>query len=500
MNEEPKKTAKQLIEQHRQQEAERTGASAKVESIASRQPLRRNVTSIGRGPTSAVPQSDDAVKMDDFRAYMPTHSYIFLPTREQWPASSVNARVPPVPLVDANSQPVLVAETGKQKYQAANAWLDQNRAVEQMTWAPGFPDLIEGRLIADGGWIQRPGAVCLNLYIQPNGKPGDAAAAGPWVDHVHRVYGEYADHIIRWLAQRVQQPEVKINHALVLGGNPGVGKDTLLEPVKDAVGPWNFKEASPDQLVGRFNGFLKSVILRVSEARDLGEINRYQLYDRLKTYTASPPDVLRVDEKHLREHSVFNIVGVVITTNYKAGGIFLPPDDRRHYVAWTDLVKDDFATSYWNGLYAWYDASGKGHVAAYLRQLDIAQFNPKAPPPKTRAFWDIVSASAAPEDSDLADILDKLGRPDAVTLKRIAAEATGDFQSWFTDRRNRRSIPHRMETCGYLPVRNDGAADGHWKINGTRQAVYSRRELSLKAQLEAVHLMVEYARTGGGEL
>jgi hypothetical protein len=47
-------------------------------------------------------------------------------------------------------------------------------------------------------------------------------------------------------------------------------------------------------MLGRFNSFVKSVILRVSEARDLGKLNRVQFYDHMKTYTASPPDVLRV--------------------------------------------------------------------------------------------------------------------------------------------------------------------------------------------------------------
>jgi hypothetical protein len=30
----------------------------------------------------------------------------------------------------------------------------------------------------------------------------------------------------------------------------------------------------PKQMLGRFNGFTKSVILRMSEARDLGEFDR----------------------------------------------------------------------------------------------------------------------------------------------------------------------------------------------------------------------------------
>ena len=80
----------------------------------------------------------------------------------------------------------------------------------------------------------------------------------------------------------------------------------------------------------------------MSEARDLGDVNRFQFYDHMKAYTAAPPDVLRVDEKNLREHSVLNCCGVIITTNHKADGIYLPADDRRHYVAWSDLTKDDF--------------------------------------------------------------------------------------------------------------------------------------------------------------
>src|SRR5207237_4708323 len=103
----------------------------------------------------------------------------------------------------------------------------------------------------------------------------------------------------------------------------------------------------PPQMLGGFNGFLKSVILRVSEARDLGDVNRFQFYDHMKSYTAAPPDVLRVDEKHLREYYVLNCCGVIITTNHKTDGIYLPADDRRHFVAWSNIAKEDFSQSYW---------------------------------------------------------------------------------------------------------------------------------------------------------
>jgi hypothetical protein len=410
------------------------------------------------------------VSLDDFCAYMPQHFYIFTPTREPWPASSVNSRLPPMP--DGTD------DKGEEKFISASMWLDRNKPVEQMTWAPGLLMLIRDRLVADGGWIERAGVTSFNLYRPPTIEMGDPKKAGEWIAHIKKVYPGDADHIVKYLAQRVQAPGVKLNHALVLGGLQGIGKDTLLEPVKRAVGPWNFQEVSPQQMLGRFNGFVKSVVLRINEARDLGGVNRYQFYDHTKSYIAAPPDVLRCDEKNLREHSVFNCCAVIITTNHKADGIYLPPDDRRHYVAWSDLTKEDFDDDYWRKLWSWYENDGNKHVAAYLMQLDLTSFDPKAPPPKTTAFWEIVDANRAPEEMELADALDRLKNPRAVTLKQILDHTPdGDFKTWLLDRRHRRQIPHRLESCNYVPVRNDGNKEGRWKIDGTGVAIYAKREV-----------------------
>jgi hypothetical protein len=425
----------------------------------------------------------EAVTLADFYAYMPMHSYIYTPSREPWPAASVNARIPPVALM-RNGKAVLDND-GEQVKQSASAWLDKNKPVEQMTWAPGLPMIIADRLVSAGGWIERRGVSCFNLYRPPEIKPGDAGKAGPWLEHARNIYGEQAQHMILWLAHRVQRPQEKINHALVLGGSQGIGKDTMLEPVKRAVGPWNFSEVSPQHMFGRFNGYLKSVILRVSEARDLGDVNRFSFYDHMKAYTAAPPDALRVDEKNLREYSVLNCCGVIITTNHKADGIFLPSDDRRHYVAWSDRSKECFDSGYWNTLWGWYESGGYGHVAAYLAALGLKTFDAKAPPPKTSAFWDIVDANRASEDAELADVLDSLGNPAATTLARVQNASTGDFEVWIRDRKHRRQIPYRFEQCGYVPVRHETAKDGLWVINKKRQVVYAKASLSLRKRLAA---------------
>ena len=438
-----------------------------------------------------IDRDRSGVLLSDFYAYMPMHNYIYVPVRALWPAASVNARIPPVPLTDPRGNPVL-DEDGKAIKLRASAWLDQFRAVEQMTWAPGLPIVIRDKLVLEGGWIERRGVTCFNLYRAPIIEPGDPEKAAPWINHVRLIYPDEADHIIDWLAHRVQRPQEKINHALVLGGQQGIGKDTLLEPVKYAIGPWNLHEVSPKQVLGRFNGFLKAVILRISEARDLGEFDRFQFYDHMKSYTASPPDTLRIDEKNLREYAILNCCGVIITTNHKTDGIFLPADDRRHFVAWSGRTKDDpeFQNGYWQSLYVWYHARGMRDVAAFLMRRDISGFDPKAPPPKTPAFWAIVDANRASEESELADILDRLGNPSAVTLSHLVSMAEGDITDWLRDRRNRRIIPHRLEQCGYVPVLNPGdARDGQWKINGTRQTVYARQTLSLRDQIAAAEAL-----------
>ena len=300
----------------------------------------------------------EGVTRADFRAYLPDHSYIFTPTGAFWSMAGVNACLRPTPVIGKDGKPVLITRGEKKdqpKIEAATVWLDRNQPVHHLTWAPGHPMLIENQLVIDGGWIERNGVTTFNLYRPPTLKHGDPSKAGPWLELVHKVYPEDAERLITKLAHRVQRPQEKINHAVVLGGAPGIGKDTILEPVKRAVGAWNFKETSPQQILGRFNGFLQSVIMRISEVRDLGEFNRYQFYEHTKAYFAAPPDVLRVDEKNIPEHDVMNCTFAILTTNRLTDGIFLPPDDRRHDVMWSELTKDDFTESYWIGIWDWYN-------------------------------------------------------------------------------------------------------------------------------------------------
>ena len=410
----------------------------------------------------------EGCSMSDFWAVLPEHKYLFVPTRALWSVEAINS---------------LFYEDGMDE--SPSATLDKQRGVHAVTWAPGLPLIVDNRLVCDAGWIDRKDCRTLNLYRPPHIGPGNANDVDPWLNLIRKIYPAHSERILDFLAHPVQHPHVKINHALVLGGPPGIGKDTILEPIKHAVGPWNFAEVSPKQLTGRFNPFVKSVILRVSEARDLGEVDKYSFYETTKTMWATPPDMLTVDEKNLKAHPVVNVLAGIITTNHRTDGLYLPADDRRHFVVWSNITKEDpeFAGDYWKNLWGWYyGENGIENVAAFLKARNLSNFNPKEPPEKTAAFWAMVDNARPTEEAELYDVLEEMFSPKAVTLEEVIAAAEGQFRVWLSDRKNHGSIPHKLDRCGYIAFRNEGAGDGRWKMGGKNRTIYVKKVLSGQEQ------------------
>jgi hypothetical protein len=167
----------------------------------------------------------------------------------------VSARLPIIDYND-NGEPI-----------PPNVILDKTRPVEQMTWLPGAPEIIRDKYVREGGWIDHVGGTCFNRYRAPIIEPGNPKGAQRWLDHIFYIYPDDIGRILDWCAHRVQKPGEKINHALVFGGKPGIGKDTILQPVKYGIGAWNFREITAPTALEPNNDFLQSIILLISEAR-----------------------------------------------------------------------------------------------------------------------------------------------------------------------------------------------------------------------------------------
>jgi hypothetical protein len=202
---------------------------------------------------------------------------------------------------------------------------------------------------------------------------------------------------------------------------------------------WSFAEVSPQNVLGNFNGFLKPVILRISEARDLGEVDRFKFYDHSKALPASPPDLLRVNEKNLREHYVPNITTPARssqrTTRPTASSC--PP-----MTAITSSPGRCSTGRTFRGLLECTVAlvsarRGLGHVGAYLRTLDLSLFDPMAPLPA-------VPATAA--KGDAPDFENQPGQettPAKSALRGIPHHATRRWRRLRPPRRTMTNAPGR---------------------------------------------------------
>jgi hypothetical protein len=353
--------------------------------------------------------STEPLLVSDFVAHSPDHSYIFRHTGEPWTKMAVNARVMPL-------------GTGKKKI-AASTWLDRNDAVEQRTWIPGEPQIIGNRLVSAAGFFAHPGARVFNLYRPPVIKIPEDEDVAFWKIHLYGLWPAEAPHIELWMAHRVQRPGEKVNHALLLGGAPGIGKDAILHPLRHAVGAWNFADVSPQTVLGNFNEYVQCVVLRISEGKDLGPHDRFRFYEATKILFAAPPDTLRCNPKYITPYYVANVFGPIITTNHKTSGIYLPADDRRHYVAWSLVKIEKYDAVYWAKYWARMNNGGADAVAAYLSRLNLAGFDAKAPPPRTSAFLEMVDAFRPREESDMADVIESLGTPETLLISEIVARA-----------------------------------------------------------------------------
>src|SRR5262249_18276230 len=114
---------------------------------------------------------------------------------------------------------------------------------------------------------------------------------------------------------------------------------------------------------------------------------------------------------YMAEIALPNVIGVIMTTNTRIG-LHLPAGDRRHFCAWSPRTRAEaqaLGEEHFLELHQWLDyEGGDSHVLAYVQQVGLSGFDPKAPPKQTEWFWDIVNADRPAEDAEVASVLDSM--------------------------------------------------------------------------------------------
>lgn len=229
---------------------------------------------------------------------------------------------------------------------------------------------------------------CLNIWREPARKRAipdrvDEQDVQPWLDLAAFVAPIAAEreHMFDWMACTVQRQNTKLNQALVLGSrNEGIGKDSLLEPLRAMIGRQYVKEIGPHHLTGAFNPWAVGAKLVI--VQEMHNFERRETMNRLKPYVAAPPEALPVNLKNRQEFYVPNLMSMVFFTN-EDDALALSKGDRRYFVIWNDCEPREAA--YYEQLWAWLNAGGSEKVMRWLLQRDIARFDPKARAPMTEA-------------------------------------------------------------------------------------------------------------------
>jgi hypothetical protein len=274
----------------------------------------------------------------------------------------------------------------------AATWYDEQRqdcggrALTGITYAPGETEIVtRDGLVYGNKWINarpfRP-VEGRDTAAWMEAHRGDVAR---WLDHAAALIPDDDErrHVLDVMAFKVQNPNVKINHAVLHGGDEGCGKDTLWAPFIWAVcGPFlkNRGIIDSDGLAGQWGYALESEILILNELREPEAKERRALANRLKPIIAAPPETLTVNRKGLHPYEALNRVFVLAFTNDPVP-ITLPSQDRRWFCTWSRAPR--MAPQEADALWNWYRSGGYEAIASWLLARDVSAFNPAATPIET---------------------------------------------------------------------------------------------------------------------
>ena len=241
----------------------------------------------------------------------------------------------------------------------------------------------------------------------------------------------------------VQKPGEKPQHGIVLSGGQGIGKDTLLKFIRDAVGEGNRRAISPDQLFGRFKSWAQSILLTIDEVRDADQKTKAALYEEAKTLLATADRLFGIEPKGGKIYYIRLCLRVIFTTN-SPQGLHIPKDDRRLMVMHSDhpavVEPGAFPPGYFDRLHAWMDSGGVNAVAGFLRRIDVSGWNAFSAAPMTRAKAQLMSLANQVRRNLRDDVLDAFfergcngAPPDVLRLADII-DWTSTVKGLFDDR------------------------------------------------------------------
>jgi DNA polymerase III delta prime subunit len=264
-----------------------------------------------------------------------------------------------------------------------------------------------------------------------------------WLSLAERLIPEKQEreHFFDLMAYVVQKPGLKPGHHLLLGGRPGIGKDTLLEPVFYAIGG-GIPEEGTNIPAGRINiayvktaqiekgwGYhLMSQVVNIGELKEVYSGERKRLANTMKDLLAAPPPAIPVELKNAHPFDVPNCHVVIGTTNF-TNAIPLEEGERRWNCIWSYAPPMAAAES--KELWSWYRNGGVQVVAGWLKRRDVSKFHASAPAPITAWLKTLIESGRTDTEAGFHHLINERAGPfskDLVSPQHASEEINRDVE------------------------------------------------------------------------
>jgi len=367
----------------------------------------------------------------------------------------------------------------------ASICYDENRQ------AMGAPALVGITYSAgDDVLVTRDGDVYGNRWRDAR-QPAGGGDVSMWLDHCAALIplDVERDHIFDVMACKYQRPNIKINHAVLHGGDEGCGKDTLWAPLLWAVcGPSlrNRGILDNDTLGSQWGYQLEAEIIILNELKEPDARERRALANKLKPIIAAPPEMIPINRKGLHPYQMVNRCFVLAFSNDPVP-ISLASQDRRWFCVWSSAPRMTPAAA--ERIWQWYKAGGFAAVAGWLARRDVSRFNPSAAPAMTEFKQNLIEHGMSMAESYLVEMLrgrqgefsaGVIGSPFHAVCDRLSGAAPGGVKV------PQAALLHALKEAGWVDCGRLAAVGLH-----TKKHVFAAPDVAKRYTKSELRRMVE---------
>lgn len=288
------------------------------------------------------------------------------------------------------------------------------RMVDKLTYSPGQPRFCKERSFNSNSVLD-----CINVWVKNDIDTDLEGDITPWLDMMRLVFDgdeEAIRHVTSFLAFMIQNPGERINHALVIQGAQGLGKDSIFKAVAAILGQHNVASVTLPEVESQFNDWMFGRQLIIFQ--EMLAPGRRAIYNKLKTVITD--ETAQINGKHMPVYRVYNRAAYVFLTNYKHA-LSIDPDDRRMWV-WHSRMRPQ-PKEYYIEFYKWLaNKLSASYLYNYLVHYDTSKFSATAHPPMTSGKRLMIRSSSGEVEQYLQDAFENNAWPlgsDLVNMNHI---------------------------------------------------------------------------------